>query len=1010
MALLLPLWPIRVPAAAQAPTMPMAEPYSLQELRHTAFHAVDGAPGSANYMAQTTDGFLWIATPTGLFRYDGARFVKVLDDQLRSPSIQALMAEPDGSLWIGYTFGGASVLRKGRLEHVFGGHPPPGGFKQFYRSADATLWVATTSGLGRLVGKQWQLIDEHTGYSGESPDWLGSALGRLVVVTPTATFLYSPVSGHFESRPRAEGEAVRYGIPPGSAWRPDLEHTAESIPTQTLLDRARSLWVSGDRTLLHYQWSSAPQPRPQEDRFTTQMGLTGNVISIFEDREDNVWTGTDRGVDRFSIPKVRPIVFPAPVDYPLLIPGEHGDVWLGSITHPIIRLSADRAPIPALGTSVTAAFRDRDGSLWAAGNDGIFQYANGSVLRRLPSPAAEARVDSPESPSNYQAIAVAADGSVWLSIVKKNGGLFRWNGDGWTKAEERYRLPHGPAVRLLVDARRRLWIAYPNNQLAIVEGERAQVFTAAEGLNVGNVLALDVEDTHAWIAGDQGLAALIGTRFAPVRGEGSVSFRLASGVVETPEGELWLNAAEGLYRIPAAGVKDALARASTRVEFELFNAGDGLDSSVEVLRPGPTMLRTPDGRLWLGRHEGVWSIDPAHVLRNPVAPIVSIEDIVCDRIRYDGAADVSLPAGSRNLQIDYTAASLTEPERVRFRYRLKGMDDGWQEVGQRRQAYYTNLSPGAYEFQVMAANEDGVWSKTDPVLRFRVMPMFYQGLGFKIAAGAAACLLLAVLFLVRLDQLHKRYRRGVEARHAERERIARDIHDTLLQGVQALLFRLQIWESHAQVPESLRTEMAVVTRQTESIVLDGRRRILTMRRTDVPPTDLIKALAAIGHEAAGGQAPDFKVEVIGEPRTLTVDAEEQMVEIAREAVRNAYLHAVATHIIVTLDYRKRSLIMVVADDGRGFDPAAGEERVKTTHFGLLGMRERAKQLGAKFRVHSQRGTGTRIEVLVPARAAYQDTFRWPWQRRARSDTESAAAASADAAVRSGDTRRDVRYL
>ena len=290
-------------------------------------------------------------------------------------------------------------------------------------------------------------------------------------------------------------------------------------------------------------------------------------------------------------------------------------------------------------------------------------------------------------------------------------------------------------------------------------------------------------------------------------------------------------------------------------------------------------------------------------------------------------------------------------------------------------------APGGYEFQVMAANENGVWSKANAVLRFRMPPLFYQRFGFKIGAGAGACLLLSFLFFLRLNQLHKRYRREVDARHAERERFARDIHDTLLQGVQALLFRLQMWEDDAQVPESLRTEIATVARQTKSVVLEGRERILTIRRTDAQSSDLAEALRMIGHEAADAQMLAFKVEVTGDPITLTVQAEEQLLDIAREAVRNACLHAMATQIIVALEFRRRSLSMIIADDGQGFDPRTAEEWDQTMHFGLLGMRERAGQLGARFRLRTWQNLGTRVEVIVPAKMAFPRTFRWPWQGR-----------------------------
>jgi signal transduction histidine kinase len=406
----------------------------------------------------------------------------------------------------------------------------------------------------------------------------------------------------------------------------------------------------------------------------------------------------------------------------------------------------------------------------------------------------------------------------------------------------------------------------------------------------------------------------------------------------------------------------------------------GLDSGAEIIGPGPTAMRTVDGRLWFTRRDSVWWIDPNKIPHNAVPPIVSVEDVVCNGIRYPAGSDVTLPPRSRNLEIDYVAVSLTQPERIRIRYRLAGVDEGWQEAGQRRQAYYTNLGPGAHEFEVMAANEDGVWSTGTAVLRLNLRPAYYQTLGFKIAAGLAAVLVLAALFFARLEQLHRRYRREVEARHAERERIARDLHDTLLQGVQALLFRLRIWEEEPRIPEPIRDELAAVSRQTQSIALEGRERILTMRRTDAQPADLAESLAAIGSEVSTEPMPAFAVNVTGDPRMLIVDAKEQLLEIAREAVRNAMKHARPSRVTVTLEYRRRSLAMTIADDGRGFEAAGAEGRaVQSKHFGLAGMRERARQLSAQFRVQSDPASGTRIEIIAPAWAAFRDAFRWPWR-------------------------------
>jgi signal transduction histidine kinase/ligand-binding sensor domain-containing protein len=972
-------------ALAQAPpAVRTTAPDSLQEYRHTAFLPEGGAPCGVRSMTQTPDGFLWIATPTGLFRFDGVRFDMDLSARLPSPSVWSLLSEPDGSLWIGYAFGGVSVLRAGRIQTFDATDLPQGSVKQFYRSPDGTLWASTTSGLGRLDGGHWRTVGQSDGYSGESPHWLGSADGRFIVLTGSATFQYAPASGQFERSPVAIGEAARYGIPDRSAWRPDLSHTSVHEPYQTMIGRDHSLWVSGYESVVHYKWSAGPDAPPEEHRFTTDMGLTGDASAMLEDREGNIWIGTDKGLDRFSIPRLQRVVLPGPlVFHPLLIPGEHGDAWLSRTHQPIVSLDRGHEPIPALGTSVIAASRGADGTLWVAGKAGLFEYKHGVVLRELPPPVTEAQLPGlmSETPL-FQAIAVDTVGAVWLSIER--AGLFRWDGARWTRPGDTWPLPQEPAIRLLADARHRLWIAYTRNRLAVLDGSRVTVFTAADGLGVGNVLAVDVAKDHAWIAGDRGMAVLVGGRFLPVRGRGNLEFRLATGIVETDEGELWLNAAQGVYRIRASSVMSVLSGSRRPIDYELFDWLDGVDSPVEVVRPGPSMLQTRDGRLWLSRIEGVWTLDPAHIPRSSSAPIVSVEDLFCNGIRYEPGPLVSLPAKeSRNLRIDYTAASLTDPQRVRFRYRLVGADEQWQDAGQRRQAYYTHLNPGRYEFLVAAANRDGVWSTRSAALTFTLQPEFYETGGFKVLCGVLALAVVALLFIVRLEQAQRQYRRAMQERHAERERIARDVHDTLLQGVQAVLFRLQMWEEDPHVPQSLRAELAAVASQTKSIVVEGRERILMMRRTDAQPADLLESLAAVGNEASAGKAARFAVTIAGGAKSLTAAAKEQLIDIAREAVRNAYQHARASYVSVNLEYRRRALHMSVADDGQGIDPVVAAGSARSSHFGLVGMRERATQLEAEFQIGSNGNSGTRVEVIVPARVAFQDAFTWPWQRKSR---------------------------
>jgi signal transduction histidine kinase len=251
-----------------------------------------------------------------------------------------------------------------------------------------------------------------------------------------------------------------------------------------------------------------------------------------------------------------------------------------------------------------------------------------------------------------------------------------------------------------------------------------------------------------------------------------------------------------------------------------------------------------------------------------------------------------------------------------------------------------------------------------------------------LGVGTALSMLMALLFLLALrsTQNRSRDRLGFDAGRAERERIARDLHDTLLQGTQALLFRLQMWQDHPEIPAALQDEIARVVLQTKSLVVESRERILMMRQA--PPAELPETLAEIGEEASAGQSAHFAIDVAGEARKLHANTKDQLIHIAREAIRNAYRHAGANRVTVSLRYRRQSLLMSIADDGCGIDPKLLNGAPSSAHFGLTGMRERSKQMGGDFRIQCGPDVGTRIEVTVPAAAAFQDALRWPWQRLA----------------------------
>jgi signal transduction histidine kinase/ligand-binding sensor domain-containing protein len=961
-------------AGSFTPSAPL-DNLDVLSLKHTVFSRREGAPGAIRALAQTPDGILWVATAVGLFRYDGARFDMSVSDRLPSPSVSSLLAEPGGELWIGYTFGGVSLLRGGKLTHFDKHQLPAGTVKQFFRSSDGVLWAATSTGLAKLTATGWTPVGAADGYPAEAPNWLGEASGKFLVLTPTANLSLAPNAASFEREPQSVAEQARYGVRGSSSWRPDLDHTPAGEPYQTLLDSSGTLWVSGRQSLLRYRWKDQDSATPIGESFSTADGLSGEINTLLEDREGNIWAGTEKGLDRFEVPKLERLPTHELLFHPLLIAGENNELWIGQAEGAVLRFDGHLSLIASLGNSVGVATRAADGSVWVAGDSGLLHYTRG-VVANIPLPTGGGATAPAWAVSHqtFQALAAVGDDEIWLSIARS--GLFHWKKGEWERLPPG--LPPGPAIRLQVDARNRLWFTYPDNEIAILDHGQLTHLVASDGLAVGNVLALDVRPRHVWIAGDLGVQVLVGKRFIPLRGIKGTNFRVASGILETQSGELWINAARGVYRVSKEDVARVLSGSEKPIDFELFDWHDSLESGAIVVRPGPTLLQTADGRIWISREQGVWSVDPNHIPRNPVPPIVSIEDVVSAGNTFSAAAPLELPRNSRNIRIDYTGALMRDPERVRFRYRLIGVDDDWQDAGQRRQAFYTNLGPGRYTFEVMAANCDGVWSEKSAELRLHVLPAFYERLWFRALCVLAGAALIVLIVFIRVAQVHARYRLLLQERHAERERIARDIHDTLLQGIQALLFRLQIWELNPVISEPLRREISKLIPQAIAIIVEGRERILMLRRTETKPSELRQTLQAIATEESGDEPPAVSIHLTGAPAALTPDAFEQLVDIAREAIRNAYLHGRAKRITLTLSYRRQSFSLTISDDGKGIDAATLQASGTTGHFGLIGMSERARQLHAQFRIENNEPSGTRVTVVVPARTAYCKVRNWPW--------------------------------
>jgi len=471
-----------------------------------------------------------------------------------------------------------------------------------------------------------------------------------------------------------------------------------------------------------------------------------------------------------------------------------------------------------------------------------------------------------------------------------------------------------------------------------------------------------------WAGGVGGLVLIDKGHFRPIKPAALDSLEDVTGIVDAGSDGLWLNTAGGVIHVSRDDADRALRYPSYRFQGERFDSFDGLPGQTQAVDPFPKAIQGTDGRIWFTATRGVAWVDPKNIPRNAVPPPVSITSVSTDGSRYPRLADLRLPAHTANVQINYSALSLSVPERVRFRYKLDGIDKGWQDVGTRREAYYSNLGPGSYQFRVIACNNDGVWNEAGASFDFSIDPAYYQTRWFQASWAIAFLALLWGLYRYRLHQIAREFNMRLEERVGERTRLARDLHDTLLQGFQGLMLRLQALDDLLPQGEA-KEELEQTLDRADQVVAEGRKAVHDLRLSTVVSNDLARAVSALGDELSSEDSATFGFLVEGKTQELHPIVRDEVYRIIREALRNAFSHARAHHIEAEIIYAENLFRLRIRDDGEGIAPAILEDG-RPGHYGLPGMRERAAEIGAKLDIWSGIGTGTEIDLSVPGSIAY----------------------------------------
>jgi len=515
----------------------------------------------------------------------------------------------------------------------------------------------------------------------------------------------------------------------------------------------------------------------------------------------------------------------------------------------------------------------------------------------------------------------------------------------------------------------RLWFGYRSGAIIIIDDGNIQPLSWNGSF--GQHRAISGRGRHIWVGGDFGLVFFDGNRFQPVIPTDATKFGSVFGIEEDRDGGLWLGHYPGVIHIAEID-RRYLRDSSCRVLYERFDSLDGLPGNFRSgsVWGGVQEIQGTDGKIWFAAGGLAW-LDPAHISRNLLPPPVSIQSLTADGKPYPYWTNSALPPLTRNLQIRFTALSLSIPERVRFRYRLDGFDSDWQDAGVRREAVYANLSPHKYRFHVIASNNDGVWNEAGASVDFYILPAYYQTAWFRLACAAAALLLLWATYQLLVQQLERRFAVGLEARLNERTRIARDLHDTLLQSFQGLMLRLQLVDD--LLPEGkAKNQLEKTLQRADEAIREARRAVYDLRSSTAAPRDLAQAVRSLGDEFATENSATFHLVVEGAARDLNPIICDETYLITREALRNAFSHARAHHIEAEIVYGQRAFRLRIRDDGQGI-PAQILEEGRPGHYGLLGMRERAKQVGGKLDFWSRAGAGTEIEISISGSVAYRTT-------------------------------------
>jgi len=852
---------------------------------------------------------------------------------------------------------------------------------------DGSVWVAGGSKLLRLRGDKLIDFGAAHGLGGggvfsvffdrEGTIWVGRDKRLSVLKKGEAKFIDAPVSVHYVSAM----EQSRSGeIWVSDAWR-SVRPLSDTSPdgvlhiqgkAELLLDTDDNLWIAqDDEGLSRITHLSDPGPSRDIERSGLNDLSAFQTHALLQDREGNVWVGTDRGIDRYQ--KTSFVHFRATQlrNFPSLVAGDDGSVWINSHGSPLMKVVD--------GVTTPVGIHVNTGPLAKRRNGDICFVDLTSYELQCYGKGAPIHVPMPDSLQHSPPMGLLEDDDGSLLISFQGKGLWRDSNGAWERVVASGLSKSSP-WGMLSDSRGRLWLGYGNNVITERKDGKYQTLHI-DGEPWGNTLTFyETAAGTIWAGGSNGLCFLDGEHFRHVHTLEPNLLQGTSGIVLDQFGSLWLNAGSGVLRVSADEVSRLLKDPGHAVKVDVFDENDGLVGQPTQFKRAPSAVADAHGTLWFAMGGDVVSLDPGKLARTSPLPGVLIESVLVDgkpAVKAPGLPGAVFHTDSshlHNLEINYIGINLSAPERVYYRYRLVGEDKTWQEAGKRRQAFYTRLRPGGYQFQVSASSGED-WSDLAVPFRIEVDPAFYQTWWF-----LALCVLLALglaflMFRARMrfatEQVHARF----SERLAERERVARELHDTLLQGFQGLMMRFHLATQSIPAAEGARAEMEEALDSADMLLIESRDRIRDLRYESIEPVSLSEALRALGDDFALPHVWTLDVVTRGAALELNPISYQEIYAIAKEALVNAFRHSKASEIRADISFEAARFTLNIADNGKGIDLEILTGKRHSNHWGLAGMHERADNLGAELTCAVRAEGGTNVKLTVPANVAYRNEQR-----------------------------------